>query len=135
MTSTAIVLNEKEQICLCWAANGLAYEVIDDPTFKVAFKASIPLGGSEGVVCAHVAFGGKNEGHAVRENSRPSRDIGVRRWNHPQETAKFVPDRRAAVFLLEKHPGLPIAKNILVARRFSEMIPKPSSKSWMTRVL
>jgi len=44
ITNKAATINDKEQICLCWAANGLAYEVIEDPNFKVAFKASIPLG-------------------------------------------------------------------------------------------
>jgi len=37
ITNKAATINDKEQICLCWAANGLAYEVIEDPNFKVTF--------------------------------------------------------------------------------------------------
>ena len=44
MTRKAILLSEKEQMCLAWAANGLAYDVLDEPNFKAAFKCSIPSG-------------------------------------------------------------------------------------------
>ena len=43
-TSPEFPLNERELLCVTWASNGLAYDLIEDALFRRCFGGSIPIG-------------------------------------------------------------------------------------------
>ena len=42
--SAQFPLNEKELMCVTWACNGLAYDLVDDQLFRRCFAGAIPCG-------------------------------------------------------------------------------------------
>lgn len=43
-TAPEFPLKERELLCVAWAANGLSYDLVEDPLFRRCFSASLPIG-------------------------------------------------------------------------------------------